>query len=76
LKCKICSREAVSEYCELHEKAWKNIVEKYEAWKRALDISWKQYLNEIVNNPLTGAWAREVAEELLKKEQEKVGKKS
>jgi len=67
LSCRICSREAVENaYCELHGKAYENIVQKYELWKKALDISWKGYLSEIVKNPLTGQWAKEVAERLIK----------
>jgi len=69
LKCKICEREAVNnKFCELHGKAHQNLVEKYEAWKKALDISWKEYLNEIVKNSLTGEWAKEVAQHLLENE--------
>jgi len=67
LNCKICSREASEDnYCELHMKAYESIVKKYEIWKRALEISWKEYLSEIVKNPLTGEWAKEVAEYLIK----------
>jgi len=65
VKCKICDREAITEYCELHEKAHESIVQKYNAWKKALEISWKEYLNEAMKNPYTGAWAKEVAKELL-----------
>jgi len=68
MKCRICNREALKKYCELHEKAHKNIVRKYDDWKRAADISWKEYLNEIVKNPYTGSWAKEVAEQLMKNE--------
>ena len=57
-----------SEYCDLHEKAYQNLLKTYEDWKKALGVSWKEYLNEIVKNPLTGEWAREVAEHLAKKE--------
>ena len=42
------------------------ITKKYESWKRALEISWKEYLSEIAKNPLTGEWAKEVAEYLAK----------
>jgi len=35
-------------------------------WRKASDIEWKEYLREIANNPFTGMWAREVAEDLLK----------
>ena len=67
MKCVICKREATkSGYCELHEKAHKSVVKEYEAWKKALDISWKEYLSEIAENPLTGEWAKEVAEYLTK----------
>ena len=66
MKCRICNREAVEKYCELHEKAYRSIVQKYDDWKRAIDISWKEYLNEILKNPYTGSWAKEVAEKLMK----------
>ena len=70
LKCKICGKEAVSGYCELHERAYKNLMEKYEVWKKALDISWKDYLREVAKNAYTGSWVKEVAEQLMKSEGE------
>jgi len=48
-------------------KAYENIVKKYDVWKRALKISWKEYLSEVAKNSLTGEWAKEVAEYLIKK---------
>jgi hypothetical protein len=67
LSCKICNREALeSGYCKLHARAYETIVKKYEAWRKALEISWKEYLSEIAKNPLTGGWAKEVAEQLIK----------
>ncbi|NIR86379.1 hypothetical protein GWO13_01955 [Candidatus Bathyarchaeota archaeon] len=69
MKCKVCEREAKKEYCELHEKAHRNIAKKYNVWKKASDVSWKQYLSELVNNRYTGAWAREIAEHLMKSEE-------
>jgi len=70
LKCKVCSREAQSqsEYCELHEKAYQNVRQRFEVWKKASGVEWREYLKEIAKNPLTGTWAREVAESLLSKE--------
>ena len=68
MKCRICNREALEKYCDLHEKAYQNIVQNYDEWRRAMDISWKEYLNEIVKNSYTGSWAKEVAEQLLKNE--------
>ncbi len=67
MKCRVCSREAIeSSYCELHVEAYENIDKNYDAWKKALGISWKEYLSEIAKNPLTGEWAKEVAEHMLK----------
>ncbi|MDH5460473.1 MAG: hypothetical protein OEW71_05520 [Candidatus Bathyarchaeota archaeon] len=66
MKCVICNREdCENSYCELHRKAYESIVKKYEGWKKALEISWKEYLSEIIKNPLTGEWAKEVAEYLI-----------
>ena len=67
MKCKVCSKEVdEKDYCEFHLKAYQNVVEKYDFWKRACEISWKEYLSEIAKNPLTGEWAKEVAEYLAK----------
>lgn len=71
LRCKICGSEAVSEYCEFHEKAYENVVKKYDSWRQALEISWEDYLREIAENQLTGKWAREVAEYLIRKGEER-----
>ena len=69
VKCKICRRQAVSkDYCSLHETAYRNLTEKFEQWKKALDTPWRDYLNKVVENPLTGTKAREVAEALLSEE--------
>lgn len=66
MRCEICEREADGQYCEIHGKAYGNLVEKFEVWRRALDLPWKRYLEEIVENPLTGEKAREVASSLLR----------
>ena len=67
MSCQTCGREAEKgDYCRLHAKAYENIKKKYEEWRKALGISWKEYLREIAKNPLTGEWAREVAEHLNK----------
>jgi hypothetical protein len=47
-------------------KAYESITKKYAAWKKALEISWREYLSEVAKNPLTGEWAKEVAEHLIK----------
>lgn len=73
MKCVICGREAGEKgYCELHAKAYESIDKKYHEWKKALEISWKEYLSEIVKNPLTGEWAKEVAEHLIESGEKQV----
>jgi len=76
VKCKICSKEAISEYCELHEKAYESLVKTYDDWKEALEISWKEYLKEVVINQYSGVWAKEVAQYLLEKGDENRDKTS
>jgi len=49
-------------------KAYENIVKKYDFWRKALQISWKEYLSEIQQNSLTGEWAKEVANYLINTE--------
>jgi hypothetical protein len=70
LNCKACSREAGErDFCPLHLKAYENIVKKYDFWRKGLKISWKEYLSEIRKNPLTGDWAKEVVEYLIRNEE-------
>ena len=66
MKCIVCDREALENYCGLHEKAYLNVVQKVEDWKLATGVAWKEYLKAVVENSYTGAWAKEVAEHLLK----------
>ncbi|MFQ6068030.1 MAG: hypothetical protein ACE5KD_00645 [Candidatus Bathyarchaeia archaeon] len=44
-------------------------MDKFEMWKKALNISWKNYLNEIIKNPFAGIKVKEVAEHLLSEKQ-------
>ncbi|MGB9842136.1 MAG: hypothetical protein ACPLKZ_05355 [Candidatus Bathyarchaeales archaeon] len=77
MKCKICEREAEErEFCSLHMMAYENIVKKYESWRKALKISWKEYLSEIAQNCLTGEWAKETAKYLLNNEEKQDVKQS
>jgi len=69
LNCKICQRKAVTQgFCMIHLKAYENIVEKFDCWRKALTVSWKEYLREIEQNPLTGEWTKEVASYLINNE--------
>jgi hypothetical protein len=70
MNCKICSRKpAKNGFCPPHLKAYERIVEKYDCWRKALEISWIEYLSEIEQNPLTGEWAKEVASYLINNEE-------
>ena len=69
MKCKACDREAAEgDFCPVHLKAYENIVETYDRWRKALKIAWREYLSEIEQNPLTGEWAKEVANYLINTE--------
>jgi hypothetical protein len=67
LKCKICGREAEeNDFCALHLKAYQNVLEKFDVWKRASEVVWMEYLVEIQKNSLTGEWAKDVVKHLIK----------
>ena len=75
MKCAVCDRDIVEKgFCLMHIKAFENLVENYQNWKKALGISWREYLSEIEHNPLTGEWAIEVAGYLVKNEERSNGK--
>jgi hypothetical protein len=66
LTCKVCDREAVKEgFCPLHFKAYGNLVNCYDHWRKALKISWKGYLSQVAENSSTGDWVKEVAKYLI-----------
>jgi hypothetical protein len=71
--CSICEREKVSEeYCKYHDMAHQNVQYSYQEWEDAYGkLSLEDYLQKIIDNPATGIWAKEVAEDLLKKGREK-----
>ena len=68
MKCIVCDRESKEKYCDFHKEAYHNVVQKFEAWKRADSLSWKEYLKELMENSYTGIWAKEVAKYLLVKD--------
>jgi len=42
-----------------------NLVAAYELWRKSTELSWKGFLEEIIQAKETGGWAREVAQDLL-----------
>ncbi|MDQ1278964.1 MAG: hypothetical protein QG670_224 [Thermoproteota archaeon] len=67
--CPICDRKAEGEYCNLHETAYKNIVQMFEKWQSSKGIDWKEYLGRIEVNPNSGSWVLEVCKYLLSREE-------
>jgi hypothetical protein len=66
VKCKLCDKKATDTYCELHKRAYCNVIEKYDVWKMAFfEISWYNYLIEVVKNEYSGSRVKEVARDLL-----------
>ena len=68
MSCVICGRQAKDKYCKFHDRARSNVVEKFVDWQKATGVGWKEYLKAVVENSYTGAWAKEVAQHLLKNE--------
>lgn len=66
MNCKVCQREAVAEgFCEWHLGAYRNLVDRFPVWGRAVEISWKDYLSQIAENSSAGNWVKEVAKYLI-----------
>ena len=73
--CKACGgKSGEREFCPVHLKAFENVVEKYEVWRKALNITWEEYLREIEKHSLTGEWAKEVTAHMLSNGEVKDGK--
>lgn len=71
MNCKLCNREETEGgFCGLHFMAYQNVVDKFAAWEKASNISWRQYLSEIQKNSLTGVWGKEVVNYLIEEEKD------
>ncbi|MCD6529505.1 hypothetical protein J7L06_04370 [Candidatus Bathyarchaeota archaeon] len=68
MKCLICGRESEEEFCEYHRLAYRKLKEAYVKWREATEVSWREYLSEVVKNPFTGEWSKEVARKLLEED--------
>jgi len=66
MKCRLCDREAAAELCHHHERAKGRVEAGYAQWVKAYgSIDWKTYLDRVITNAETGQWAKEVAELLV-----------
>ncbi|MBD3405796.1 MAG: hypothetical protein GF411_06660 [Candidatus Lokiarchaeota archaeon] len=64
MDCPVCGRPIIEngEYCKYHDEANSNLYSSYEEWKKALPISWIEYLIEVEERKETGKWVKELIE--------------
>ncbi len=62
MKCRTCSREASSnEFCTYHEQAYDALKTNYDVWRDAYGkLSWKEYLEKLLECKETGSWIKDV----------------
>jgi len=65
--CRVCDREKQEDsvYCEHHQAAYSNLEESYLQWRRALGLSWTEYLEKVGKVSGTGIWVKEVIKVIL-----------
>ncbi len=65
--CRVCGRErrGDSVYCERHQAAYGSLEESYPRWRRALGLSWTEYLEKVSKTSGTGVWVKEVVKDIL-----------
>lgn len=77
-RCRLCERDRApnSELCDLHEVARKNLEQGYDVWREAYNgqLSWPDFLEQVIDNDATGEAAVEVASQLLSKAREERAK--
>jgi hypothetical protein len=61
-KCAACHRQVSSGiYCLEHNKAFESLNKHYKSWMDAYDdVSWQDFLNNILGRNETGKWVKEV----------------
>ncbi len=61
-KCIACSREAsANKFCNYHENAYNTLKKNYDVWKDGYGkISWKEYLERLLERKETGSWVKDV----------------
>ncbi len=62
MECQICKRQVRlnSALCRYHSLALRRLLRRYDAWQKAAQVEWKEYLRRLDSNPFTGAWIREI----------------
>ena len=65
-RCSLCHREGIEEgYCGYHRVAHANLVGAYEAWDKSVELTWNEFLGDVIQAKETGEWAKDVARDLL-----------
>jgi hypothetical protein len=61
-KCFACARKvSMSKYCFYHAQAFDNLTEHYKRWVEAYGtISWRDFLNKLLQMNETGIWVKDV----------------
>jgi hypothetical protein len=68
MRCNLCRRQSIEQgYCEYHREAYTHLIDAYDTWKVSTGVSWTEFLSEVSKTKEIGAWARDVAQELLSK---------
>jgi hypothetical protein len=63
MKCRICGRDATTDFCAYHRAAKEKVESEYALWVNAYGkLEWKDYLDSVKRSPQTGQWAKEIAE--------------
>jgi hypothetical protein len=65
-ECPICGRESAAggSLCRYHSTAREHLEKAFAEWKRAQEVTWEQYLDELSASEATGAWVKDVVEHI------------
>ncbi len=64
-KCSICNEPTENnQFCEIHQAAYNKLHEEYNKWKKAVEITWEDYLDELIKNQYTGKAIKEIIDYL------------
>jgi len=61
-ECPICGRESTDgdSLCRYHRTAREHLEKTFAEWKKAQEVTWEQYLDELYASETTGAWVKEI----------------
>ena len=68
MKCDVCGKDCDEKLCEWHKISYDQLNDLFKYYQEIKDISWNDYLKEVIDNRNSGIWVKEVASYILKKE--------